>query len=73
MHLNIDDVSVVYPSSDGRPPVSALSKIELEVGNNEFIVALGASVVRLVDQEWGPWGEHYYQMLDPEGNEFCLQ
>ncbi|MXN48627.1 ATP-binding cassette domain-containing protein [Shinella kummerowiae] len=43
MHLNIDDVSVVYPSSDGRPPVSALSKIELEIGNNEFVVALGAS------------------------------
>ena len=43
MHLNIHDVSVVYPSSDGRPPVSALSKIELEIGNNEFVVALGAS------------------------------
>ena len=37
------------------------------------LIALGASVVRLVDQEWGPWPEHYYQMQDPEGNEFCLQ
>ncbi|QAY58677.1 VOC family protein [Microbacterium protaetiae] len=37
------------------------------------LVALGASVVRLVDQQWGPWPEHYYQMRDPEGNEFCLQ
>ena len=37
------------------------------------LVALGAEVVRLVDQSWGPWREHYYQMRDPEGNEFCLQ
>ncbi|MDF2554371.1 MAG: hypothetical protein K0R60_266, partial [Microbacterium sp.] len=22
---------------------------------------------------WGAWPEHYYQMQDPEGNEFCLQ
>jgi hypothetical protein len=37
------------------------------------LVALGATVVRLVEQTWGPWPEHYYQMRDPEGNEFCLQ
>jgi len=37
------------------------------------LVALGASVVRLVDQQWGPWPELYFQMRDPEGNEFCLQ
>lgn len=37
------------------------------------LVALGATVVRLIDQQWGPWPEHYYQMRDPEGNEFCLQ
>ncbi len=37
------------------------------------LVALGATVVRLIDQQWGPWPEHYYQMQDPEGNEFCLQ
>ena len=43
MRLNIDEVSVVYPASDGRPPVSALSKIDLEIGDKEFIVALGAS------------------------------
>ncbi|WP_431277826.1 VOC family protein [Leifsonia poae] len=36
------------------------------------LVALGASVVRLIDQDWGPAHEHYYQMQDPEGNEFCL-
>lgn len=37
------------------------------------LVALGAEVVRLVEQSWGPWPERYYQMRDPEGNEFCLQ
>lgn len=36
-------------------------------------MALGAEVVRLVDQEWGPAHEFYIQMRDPEGNEFCLQ
>jgi Glyoxalase-like domain len=39
----------------------------------ERLVSLGATVVRLVDQQWGPWPELYYQMRDPEGNEFCLQ
>lgn len=37
------------------------------------LVALGAQVVRLVDQSWGPWPERYWQLRDPEGNEFCLQ
>jgi catechol 2,3-dioxygenase-like lactoylglutathione lyase family enzyme len=37
------------------------------------LTGLGAQVVRLVHQMWGPWPEHYYQMRDPEGNEFCLQ
>jgi hypothetical protein len=37
------------------------------------LVALGAEAVRLVEQTWGPWPERYWQMRDPEGNEFCLQ
>lgn len=37
------------------------------------LVALGATVVRLVEQTWGPWPERYWQLQDPEGNEFCLQ
>ena len=45
---------------------------ELEA-EKERLIALGASVVRFVDQQWGPWPEYYYQMQDPEGNEFCLQ
>ncbi len=51
-----------------RPPTPE----ELET-EKDRLVALGASVVRLVDQQWGPWPERYYQMRDPEGNEFCLQ
>jgi taurine transport system ATP-binding protein len=43
MGLTIDDVSVIYPAADGRPPVSALSKIDLSIEDAEFVVALGAS------------------------------
>ena len=43
MSLNIEHVSVVYPAADGRPPVAALSEINLEIGLGEFVVALGAS------------------------------
>lgn len=43
MALKIDSVSVVYPAADGRPPVAALSKIDLEIAEGEFVVALGAS------------------------------
>ena len=43
MGLTIDDVSVVFPAGDGRPPVSALSRINLTIGDDEFVVALGAS------------------------------
>lgn len=37
------------------------------------IVALGASVIRLYDEMWGPVPEYHYVMADPEGNEFCIQ
>ncbi len=43
MSLNIDHVSVIYPAADGRPPVAALSDIDLSIGKGEFVVALGAS------------------------------
>jgi len=49
---------------------SAAEAIEAE---KDRLVALGATVVRLVDQDFGPWPEYYYQLRDPEGNEFCLQ
>jgi taurine transport system ATP-binding protein len=34
---------VIYPAADGRPPVAALSEINLEIVEGEFVVALGAS------------------------------
>ena len=43
MALEIDDVSVIYPAANGRPPVEALSKIDLSIGPGDFVVALGAS------------------------------
>ncbi len=43
MALNIENVSVVYPAADRRPPVEALSRIDLTIGEEEFVVALGAS------------------------------
>ncbi len=43
MGLKIDNVSVVYPAADRRLPVEALSKINLSIENDEFVVALGAS------------------------------
>ncbi len=61
LHLDISAVP-------GRQPTRA----ELEA-EKDRIVALGAEVVRLVDQSFGPWPELYYQLRDPEGNEFCLQ
>ncbi|SCW29537.1 taurine ABC transporter ATP-binding protein [Ancylobacter rudongensis] len=43
MVLIVDDVSVVYPAANGRPPVEALRKIDLTMDRNDFVVALGAS------------------------------
>ncbi|QIG40571.1 VOC family protein [Microbacterium sp. 4R-513] len=64
LHL---DVNVARGPDD---PPSDHSKLDAE---KDRLVALGAMVVRLVEQEWGPWPERYWQMQDPEGNEFCLQ
>ena len=61
LHLDVQTVP------DGRP-----TRAQLET-EKDRLVALGAEVVRLVDQTWGPWPELYYQLRDPEGNEFCLQ
>lgn len=43
MGLILENVSVVYPAADHRPPVEALSKINLAIADGEFVVALGAS------------------------------
>ncbi|MFE7844453.1 VOC family protein [Microbacterium sp. NPDC057407] len=61
------DVNVARGPDD---PPSDHAALDAE---KDRLVALGASVVRLVEQSWGPWEERYYQLRDPEGNEFCLQ
>lgn len=61
LHLDIS-------ATPGRMP----TRDELDA-ERDRLVALGAEVVRVVDQSWGPWPEYYYQMRDPDGNEFCLQ
>ena len=43
MRLNIKNVSVVFPATGGRPPVEALSRLNLAIEDEEFVVALGAS------------------------------
>lgn len=43
MALIVDDVSVIYPAANGRPPVEALRKVDMSIGNDDFVVALGAS------------------------------
>ncbi|WP_417562007.1 VOC family protein [Microbacterium sp.] len=59
------DVNVARDGDgDGRAQLEA---------ERDRLVALGATVVRVIDQRWGPWPEYYFQMQDPEGNEFCLQ
>jgi len=61
-------------------PKNGRNRVHFDINSNgeleaekDRIVGLGGSVVRLVEQNWGPWPERYYQMRDPEGNEFCLQ
>ena len=61
LHLDIS-------ATPGRVPTR--EEIDAE---RDRLVALGAEVVRVVDQSWGPWPEFYYQLRDPDGNEFCLQ
>ena len=61
IHLDVNS------AADRRPTPE---EVEAE---KERLVALGATAVRLVDQSWGDFPEYYWQMLDPEGNEFCLQ
>lgn len=43
MGLEIHDVSVVYPGLEGGKPTDALKNIELSIGDDDFVVALGAS------------------------------
>lgn len=56
-----------------RDPGDRRTHREILDTEKDRLVGLGATVVRVVDQQWGPWPEYYYQLRDPEGNEFCLQ
>lgn len=64
MHI---DITADRPNGELQISPEALD------AEKDRLVALGARVVRLVEQSWGPWPERYWQMQDPEGNEFCLQ
>ena len=60
MHLDIQPF-------DARP-----TREELE-GERDRLVALGATVEKVLVDPWGPFEEFAIMMRDPEGNEFCLQ
>lgn len=64
LHIDV----TVAPAGDSRRATPA--DVDAE---KDRLVGLGASVVRLVEQTWGAWPERYWQLRDPEGNEFCLQ
>lgn len=57
----------VTPFDDRRA-----TRKELEA-ERDRLVALGASVEKVLDEPWGPYEEFAIMMRDPEGNEFCLQ
>jgi phosphoglycolate phosphatase-like HAD superfamily hydrolase len=61
--LHID----ITPFDDRRATKSQL------LAESERLVALGASVEKVLDGPWGPYDEFAIMMRDPEGNEFCLQ
>jgi catechol 2,3-dioxygenase-like lactoylglutathione lyase family enzyme len=61
MHIDIT------PFAD-RPATRA--EVEAEA---DRLVALGASVEKVLDEPWGPFEEFAIMMRDPEGNEFCVQ
>ena len=61
VHLDVN-------ATPGRRATKA--EVDAEV---ERLKGLGATVIRQHDQAWGPHLEYHWIMLDPEGNEFCVQ
>ena len=57
---------------DIQPFESRPTREELEA-ERDRLVALGASVEKVLVDPWGPFEEFAIMMRDPEGNEFCLQ
>lgn len=41
--LHVDHVTVEFPVGPNTPPVKALSDVDLEIKQGEFVVALGAT------------------------------
>jgi glyoxalase superfamily protein len=61
MHIDIT------PFDDRRA-----TREELEA-ERDRLIALGASLEKMLVEPWGPFEEFAIMMRDPEGNEFCLQ
>jgi catechol 2,3-dioxygenase-like lactoylglutathione lyase family enzyme len=61
MHIDLT------PFDDRR---ATRAEVEAEA---DRLVALGASVEKVLTEPWGPYEEFAIMMRDPEGNEFCLQ
>ena len=61
MHIDIT------PFDDRRA-----TRAELEA-ERDRLVALGASMEKVLTEPWGPFEQFAIMMRDPEGNEFCLQ
>ena len=62
----LEDVDIT-PFEDRR---ATREELEIEA---DRLVALGASVEKVLEEPWGPFEEFAIMMRDPEGNEFCLQ
>lgn len=61
MHIDLS------PSGDRH---ATREEVETE---RDRLVALGATVEKVLNGSWGPYEEFAIMMRDPEGNEFCLQ
>lgn len=61
MHIDIT------PFGDRR---ATRAEVEAEA---DRLVALGATIEKVLAGSWGPYEEFAIMMRDPEGNEFCLQ
>jgi hypothetical protein len=61
MHLDISPASGRHATRE---------EVEAE---RDRLVALGATVEKVLDGRWGPYDEFAIMMRDPEGNEFCLR
>lgn len=64
LHLDLD-------VTEGRSTPLAERREQLDA-EAVRLTALGASVVRVLDEDYGGNGYYAITMMDPEGNEFCI-